>query len=113
MTLSKIRRQGAIFFEIISILIIAFYASPRFFDHQSNKPYQSFYQQDFKDPIIFCKVFENLNYTHSLPKLHVAEHPVWNIAVDVAALEVATSKALLVVPYLRNVFYVFVSINAP
>ena len=113
MTLSKIRRQGAIFFGVISILIIAFYSSPQFLDrYQSNKPYQSFYQLDYKNPIVFCKVFENLTYTHSLPKLHVAEHHVSNIAVD-AALEVTTSKALLVVTYLRNVFYVFVCINAP
>lgn len=114
MTFSKIRKWAAIFFGIISILIFAFYSSPEFFtNHQSCKSHQFFLQPDSGNPIVFYKTSENLSYTHSLPKVQVVGHHDWSVTFDLPSIEIATGEALFVVASIRNVFYVFTSINAP
>jgi hypothetical protein len=111
--LNKIRKGGAIFFEIISILLIAFYSSPQILaSYQSNK-HQSFFQYDSENPIVFYKASENLTYTHPLPKVQMTGHSIWDVVFDTPSLEIATSEALFVATSLRNVFYVLTSINAP
>ena len=111
--LNNIRRWGAIFFEIVSILIIAFYSSPEFVvHHQLTKNTQSFFQIDSGNPIVY-KASENLSFAPSSPKIQAVEHSDWDVSFDVPSLELATSDALHVVASLHNVFYVFTSINAP
>lgn len=112
--LNNIRKSGAILFEIISILIIAFYSSPQLVvDYHSAKNNKSFFRIDTGNPIVYYKASENLSFTESLPKVQAVEHGDWDISFDLASLEISTSEALHVASYLHNVFYVFTSINAP
>ena len=110
---SKIRRFSAIFFGIISVLIIAFYSSHEFANHLSVKSQEFFIQSNSGNPIVYYKASESLSFTHALPKVQAVEHHELDSAFDLPSLEIATNEALFVVASLRNVFYVFISINAP
>jgi hypothetical protein len=109
----KIRRVSAIFFGIISVMIVAFHSSSEFANHLSVKSQEFFIQSNSGNPIVYYKASENLSFTHSLPKVQAVGHHELDIAFDLPSLEIATSEALFVVASLRNVFYVFISINAP
>jgi len=111
---NKVRRGGAFFFEIISILIIAFYSSPDLVvNHHSVKNSQSFFRIDSGNPIVYYKASENLSFTESSPKVQAVAHTDWDISFDLPSLEISTCEALKISSYLHNVFYVFTSINAP
>ena len=110
----KIRNGGAIFFGIISIVIIAFYSSPQFLkSYQSCQSSQSFFKVDSGNPIVYHKASEHLSYVNSLPKIQIVGNETGEALFDISSAEITTNKALFVVDFLRNVFYVFVSINAP
>lgn len=114
MRLNKIRRFSSIFFGVISVLIVSFYSNPEFLtNYQSYKGHQFFLVSDSGNPIVYYKASENLSYTHSLPKVQAVGHHELDFTFDSPSLEIATSEALFVVASLRNVFYVFTSINAP
>ena len=110
----RFRKVGAVFLGIISILIIVFCSWPQILPNtQSNKNLSPLFLSGFANPIVYCKTSESLSYTDSLPKNQIVLHQGWGVTFDLFALELATSKALFVVVYLRNVFYVLTSINAP
>lgn len=112
--LNKIRKSGAILFEIISIVIIAFYSCPELVvNYHSAKNNQPFFRIDAGNPIVYYKASENLSFTESLTKVQGVEHTDWDISFDLPSIEISTCKALFVGASLRNVFYVFISINAP
>jgi hypothetical protein len=103
-----------LFFEVISILLIAFYSSPQFLiNYQSSQSNQSFFRIDSGNPIVYHKASEHLSYVNSQPKIQLVGYEIWAASCDMPSAEITTNKALLVVDFLRNVFYVFVSINAP
>ena len=111
MSIAQIRKRIKLFFSVFTLLFALAYLSPSFTGYYT--PQLKTAHAASVDAFVVQSGTALVSAHQQFCKITGLDYFIANITLNASSIEVATSKALFISLFDRNVFYVFTTINAP